>query len=105
MSTRKYGWISFLSVSAAILIWAALTSSGVISRSTIPSPVDLLEEFIHLIQVGYSGSPMWKHVGASLGRTLIGLLCAIVIGTPVGLLIGYSRVVSAVLEPFFSMIR
>ena len=92
-------------MAAALLLWAALTESGIVSRAKIPSPTDLLTEFVHLVEAGYSGSPMWKHVGASLGRTLAGLICAIVIGTPIGLWIGYSRAASAVLEPFFSLLR
>lgn len=105
MSERKYTVISVLSVAVAVVLWAAATESGIISRAKIPSPTDLVTEFVHLLEVGYSGSPMWKHVGASLGRTLAGLICAIVIGTPIGLLIGYSRAASAVLEPFFSVLR
>jgi NitT/TauT family transport system permease protein len=35
----------------------------------------------------------------------VGLICAIAVGTPIGLLIGYSPALSAVLEPFFSLVR
>jgi len=102
---RKYTVISFMSVLVVVLLWALATELGFVSRAKIPSPTDLASEFWHLLQVGYSGSPMWKHVGASLGRTLLGLVCAILVGTPIGLLIGHSRALSAVLEPFFSMLR
>jgi ABC-type nitrate/sulfonate/bicarbonate transport system permease component len=102
---RRYTLISLGSVLAAVLLWALATQLGVISRAKIPAPTDLVTEFWQLLQVGYSGSPMWKHVGASLGRTLLGLVCAVIIGTPIGLMVGYSRAVSAVLEPFFSLLR
>ena len=105
MNDRKYTAISVLSVAAAIVLWAALTESGIVSRAKVPSPTDLVTEFVHLLDVGYSGSPMWKHVAASVGRTVLGLTCAVVIGTPIGLLVGHSRAASAILEPFFSVLR
>jgi NitT/TauT family transport system permease protein len=105
MGDRKYTLISLAAVSVVIAFWALATELGLISRAKIPSPTDLVVEFWQLLEVGYSGSPMWEHVGASLGRTLIGLICAVIIGTPIGLMIGYSRAASAVLEPFFSIFR
>ena len=101
----RYTLISILSVTVALLLWALTTETGIVSRATIPSPTDLAREFVNLVKNGYSGSPLWQHVAASFGRTMIGLVCAIVIGTPIGLLIGYSRDASAVLEPFFSIVR
>jgi ABC-type nitrate/sulfonate/bicarbonate transport system permease component len=94
-----------LSVAAVIVLWAAATESGIVSRGKIPSPSDLATEFVHLLEVGYSGSPMWKHVAASVGRTVIGLTFAVIVGTPIGLLVGHSRTASAILEPFFSVLR
>jgi len=105
LNGRKYTAISVLSVAAVVVLWAALTESGVVSRAKIPSPTDLVTEFMHLLETGYSGSAMWRHVGASVGRTVTGLAFAVVIGTPIGLLVGHSRAASAVLEPFFSVLR
>jgi NitT/TauT family transport system permease protein len=105
LNGRKYTAISVLSVAAVFVLWAALTESGVVSRAKIPSPTDLVTEFVHLLEAGYSGSPMWRHVAASVGRTLIGLGFAVAIGTPIGLLVGHSRAASAILEPFFSVLR
>lgn len=102
---RRYTLISGLSVAVAILVWAAATGTGIVNREIIPSPTDLAREFVNLLGGGYSGTPLWEHVAASLGRTLSGLVCAILVGTPIGLLIGYSRMTSAILEPFFSIVR
>jgi NitT/TauT family transport system permease protein len=105
VETRRSTLISVLSVAAAILFWTAATHTGFLSRNTIPAPNDLVSEFIVLMRQGYSGSPLWEHVVASLGRTLGGLVLAILVGTPLGLLVGYSRTASAILEPFFSIVR
>jgi NitT/TauT family transport system permease protein len=81
------------------------TGTGLVSREAIPSPTDLAAEFGVLLKTGYSGSPLWAHVLASMARTLVGLVFAIIVGVPLGLLIGYSRPVSAALEPFLSVLR
>jgi len=105
LNDRKYTAISVISVAAVIVLWAAATEGGIVSQAKIPSPSDLAIEFVHLLQAGYSGSPMWKHVAASVGRTVTGLTFAVAIGTPIGLLVGHSRAASAILEPFFSVLR
>jgi NitT/TauT family transport system permease protein len=92
-------------VLTAFIVWTLVTSLGVVSRDVIPSPTDLAAEFAKLTRTGYSGSPLWLHVAASMGRTMIGLGFAIIVGVPIGLLIGYSRTSSAALEPFLSVLR
>jgi NitT/TauT family transport system permease protein len=105
VSQSRLRFVSASAVLAAIIVWAVVTTTGVVSREVIPSPIDLAAEFAKLIRTGYSGSPLWLHIAASMGRTLIGLLFAIIVGVPIGLLIGYSKTVSAALEPFLSVLR
>jgi NitT/TauT family transport system permease protein len=105
MSRGRLRLVSALAVLGAFALWAAVTGTGLVSREAIPSPVDLAVEFAVLLKTGYSGSPLWAHVLASMARTLIGLVFAIIVGVPLGLLIGYSKTVSAALEPFMSVLR
>lgn len=104
-SPNRLRLVSTAAVLAAIMVWTLVTTLGVVSRDVIPSPIDLAAEFAKLVRTGYSGSPLWLHVAASMGRTLIGLVFAIIVGVPIGLLIGYSKTASAALEPFLSVLR
>jgi NitT/TauT family transport system permease protein len=104
-SQSRLRLVSASMVLGAIIVWTLVTSLGIVSRDVIPSPIDLAAEFAKLLRTGYSGSPLWLHVAASMGRTLIGLAFAIIVGVPIGLLVGYSRTASAALEPFLSVLR
>ena len=51
------------------------------------------------------GSDLWLHVYASLKRVLTGLAIALVIGVPVGLLVGASKPAEAATTPAFQFLR
>lgn len=100
-----YLLVSVVSVIFALAVWFVLTNSGIVSRKTIPSPQDIAGEARTLVAEGYTGKPMIVHLRASLTRTLTGLGASLVVGIPLGLLIGGSRLAAAVLTPFFSFLR
>lgn len=51
------------------------------------------------------GPDLWLHVAVSLKRVLIGLGIALVVGVPVGLLVGASRLADAATMPTFQFLR
>lgn len=105
MTDVSYSIVSVVSVVVVLLLWFALTNAGIISRKTLPSPQDIVGEARTLFADGYTGKPMIIHFRASLLRTLIGLGASLIIGIPIGLLVGESRLASAMLTPFFSFLR
>lgn len=54
---------------------------------------------------GYAGAPFWEHILSSLYRTLTGLFFGILLGVPVGALMGMSSKINAALMPLFGFIR
>ncbi|UED87848.1 ABC transporter permease [Streptomyces profundus] len=48
---------------------------------------------------------LWEDIGASLSRLLIGLLLAVVVGWPVGLLLGLSATAERATRPVFQFLR
>lgn len=48
---------------------------------------------------------LWQDIGASLGRLLVGLLLAVVVGWPVGLLLGLSATAERATRPVFQFLR
>jgi ABC-type nitrate/sulfonate/bicarbonate transport system permease component len=97
--------IGILTVLAAVAIWAYTTRQGGPARGSVVSPWDLFAEFRSLAVNGYTGRPIWDHVGASLLRTTMGFVSGSICGVIVGLAMGYSPIVSSALAPFFSFIR
>lgn len=51
------------------------------------------------------GPDLWTHIGVSLRRVLVGLVAALAIGVPLGLLIGASRRAEAATTPAFQFLR
>ena len=65
------------------------------------SPKHTFPALMHLLSDSY----MWVHIGLSLQRVAVGLLCALVIGVPVGILIGLSQRFSQLTGVLFQFLR
>lgn len=50
-------------------------------------------------------SDLWTHIAVSLTRVLVGLAGALVVGVPLGLLVGASRLAEAATTPAFQFLR
>lgn len=84
------------------LWWAAtdlLASEGSFARRFSPSLT--LPALWRLV----SGGELWLHISVSLKRVLVGLGFALLAGVPLGLLIGVSRLASAMTTPAFQFLR
>lgn len=92
-------------VAALLLLWAAVTMSGLVGSGYLPTPQGMASEFITLLKDGYKDKSLWAHIEASLFRTLIGFVIGSVIGIPMGLLSGYNKVVGAMFSPIMAFIR
>jgi NitT/TauT family transport system permease protein len=101
----RYPLVSVLAVLILFAAWALATDLLRISPMTLPSPRLMAKSFQTMLVEGYSGKTLWEHILASLWRTLTGLLAGIACGVPIGLMMGYSRIVNAALMPGFGFIR
>lgn len=104
-SKRFYSLLSVASVLATVVLWYLVTERGFISPKFLASPTEILHELRVLLEQGYTGTQLSAHILASLFRTFGGLFAAIVIGIPLGLLMGYNRTLASILSPIFSFIR
>jgi NitT/TauT family transport system permease protein len=96
---------SIAAVLGLLLLWTAVTVSGLVGPGYLPTPQGMATEFAALLQDGYKGKSLWAHIEASLFRTIIGFLIGAVIGIPLGLLSGYSKVVGAMFSPIMAFVR
>ncbi len=103
---RWHGALLSLGAVAAFLgVWSFVTDGGLVSTKFLPSPRQILEEFFVLVREGYVGTPLHRHLLASLGRTFVGFACATLLAIPTGLAIGYSPTLYSLLSPFLAMLR
>ena len=77
-------------------VWAAFI------RSVTIHPV---AEGVNKMVVGEQGYFLWQHLGATLNRIGFGVLFAVLVGIPVGLLMASFRFINTAAEPYINFIR
>ena len=86
---------------AALLIavwWFAVVESGSV---IFPTPQKVVAATIDLVRDG----TLWDHIGASLFRVGAGFLLAVVIGIPIGLLMGWVHGAFTTMNPIVQVLR
>ncbi len=106
---RRDRWLTGVTFLALIAAWTAVTGSGLwpplIKPIFLPSPVDVFHAFVRLAEQGYQGRSLAHHVGIRFYRFATAFSFCILVGVPVGLLMGMSRPIRAVVEPPIQAIR
>lgn len=100
---RLYGGASLL---ALLVLWIAATAGfGLVAPRVLPSPFEVLGRFASLSLEPFSGSTLAGHVLGSLQRWSLGVLAAILVGVPVGVLFAWIPVFRAAFNPLFEVMR
>ena len=106
---RRDRWLTILTFGGILVVWTAVTGSGLwpplIKPIFLPSPVDVIATFLRLAQQGYQGRSLLHHVTVSFNRFAIAFSACVLIGVPLGLLMGMSRPIRAIFEPPIQAIR
>ena len=105
MTRARSALLSFGAVALALAVWLAFTEGGLVSPKVLVSPIGLVQQFWTLAVEGYLGTPLYVHILASLMRTTVGFVCGATLALPVGLAIGYSPTLYALLSPFLAVLR
>lgn len=97
-------------VLSVLALWWFIAWLEIWPRVFVPTPLSVWDQLIKTSTVhdgmrGYSGVFLYEHLWASVRRILQGTAVAIVIGIPLGLLIGLSRPSRTVLDPPLTFIR
>ncbi len=97
---RPLGIIGPIVFVVLIALWELGSRTGVIGQLVLPAPSEAFEAFRQLVETG----TLWKHLGASLQRLIVGWTSGTVLGVVVGLAIGLFPVARAGLSPLVSAI-
>ena len=95
------GSTATISAVAGIVIlslWWLLSLTGWVPHLFLPTPAEVVHIAQDIWDNGYANATLWEHVSASLIRILSAAAIAIVLGIPVGLLMGLNRWVKGVLD-------
>ena len=97
--------ISTLAVLGFIVLWVVVSTSGWLPQGYLPTPREIAEELRTLFTEGYKNVSIWHHIGISLFRTLSGFVIGVLLGVPLGLITGYSRIGGAIVSPIMAFVR
>ena len=99
---------NMLSLTTVVLMFAAwefVTATGIANKLFLPAPEAVWQAFIKAVTKGYQGNTLQVHVGVSLMRILAAFFAAILIGVPLGILMGLSKDARALLNPIIEFYR
>lgn len=111
--------LAMLSLGLFLGTWFLVTELEVWDPMIVPSPAAVWGRFQESISTratttssgmvitndGLSGDFLWNHWWASVNRILRGLLWALLVGVPLGLLLATNRWFHAIVEPWVNVLR
>lgn len=107
--SRRAITLKFLTVVTIILffaIWQLVVDQGIVDSRTLPSPLRIYETFLQkLSKKAPDGNLLSANIIASLQISLCGFFSAVLIGVPLGLVMGWYKVLDKILTPIFEIVR
>lgn len=89
------------SFAVIILIWEVISLSGMVQRGLVPSPLQTIERFVHLLKT----EGLAYDIGISTMRVVVGVLVGASVAIPVGFCLGWYRGVRPFVDPVINFFR
>ena len=106
---RRNTFLTIVSFVSMLAVWTGLTGIGpippLVLPAFLPSPIAVLTTFVKLAENGYQGYTLWQHFMISMWRFGAAFLFCVVVGIPVGLLMGMNSAMRALLDPPIEITR
>jgi taurine transport system permease protein len=90
--------ISLASGAVILAVWWFVADLRLVPHLFLPTPREVASAAVSVFQDGYANATLFEHVGASLLRIFTAAAIAIVLGTPIGLLMGLNKWVKGVFD-------
>lgn len=81
-----------------LLVWQVIWASAIVSEFKLPEPLSVWREFLKVVDDNQVLPILWT----SISRAFLGFFIALVIATPLGLLVAKVKVVRAAIGPLLS---
>ena len=104
--SRRRVILSVLSVIVVLGGWFVLTTVlGWVPQAFLPPPQHIVTDFFRLLNHAYVGHTLIGHTLVSLQIVLGGFLLAVLIGVPMGIMMGWFKRIEAIVDPLFQLLR
>jgi NitT/TauT family transport system permease protein/taurine transport system permease protein len=99
-------WLAIATFGAVVLLWYAGTSvTHFIPSIYFPTPAEVFQAGKQITVQGYADGRLHEHFLHSCWLVLLGFVAAVGVGVPLGMAMGASRKVEALVNPVFLLIR
>ncbi len=102
----RFKLLSIMSLLAFFGIWEFIVDAGIVPRTMLAAPSQVVVLFIKkLTQANPDGATLGAHAWMSAKEAVTAYVLAIIVGVPLGLFMGWFKVVRGIFRPIFEMIR
>lgn len=101
ISKKRYTMLGISSFAFIFLVWLLVTEMGMIKPMFLPSPLTIINNVIETTKDG----TLISNMGISIYRIVMGFLLAVVLGVPIGILVGSFKEIEALLRPICEFVR
>ena len=105
LTRSQFVWLSSAGFMGFFAIWTLIAWSGLVQKQFLPTPFEVYDKFIELTQTPFVGYTLQQHLWSSFGRFGAGFGLAVLIGVPLGLLMGWFRWLDDMVTPLFDALR
>lgn len=104
-SRRELIVLSCAGLLAFLGIWTLASVAGLVPRQFLPAPWSVAAKFVEMTREPFSGFTLQQHLLSSFMRFGMGFGLAVLIGVPLGLIMGWFRWIDAIVSPLFDALR
>lgn len=102
VNTNQQKWLlGIISLTAVAIIWQAVATLIVANPFILPSFTDVISALINLLQSGRLAADLIT----SLKHFAIGIGAALLLGVPIGIIMGWFRAADAIVDPIIEILR
>ncbi|TVR67812.1 MAG: ABC transporter permease [Spirochaetaceae bacterium] len=98
-------WLGAVTILLVLLLWWIVAAIQVVPELFVPHPRSVWQAFVDVQTEGYRGGTLLMHLGASMARLGQGYVLAVLTAVPLGLMMGMSRTVRALVNPLLEFYR
>ncbi|MGH7187636.1 MAG: ABC transporter permease [Acetobacteraceae bacterium] len=103
--TAKKRWVGWIAVASVLVLWQATVSTDLISAELLPGPIGVAAAFWYRLFNGYRQTSLIVDTVVTVARCLGGFGLAVVLGVPLGLLMGVNRRASGAFNYIVQFLR
>lgn len=102
---RRNWLVSLIAIGVGLALWQGVVSLRLLAPALLPSIADVIRAGVDVATAGYQGVTLLQDLETSLTRVGLGFLAAVLVGVPLGLCIGMSRLVESAIDPYIQFLR